>query len=367
MMNKTAVVFLVISSLCVCLPAQIVIENPAKPSDPRAGRIVTLEEVLRIEDTGEDFYLKSPWKIRISPRGDLFVQDGQDQALLFDPQGRFVRNVLKKGQGPGEMNYLTDIWASEDRLFLLGAQGKILALDYEGQVIRELNLHLSGYMRFILADAKRILLHKEGNPDLSRGTGFLDAPIEIIEVSKAEGTAKTIGLFSRRVYFEVFQNRAISETSWNQFQSAALDKETILVNSTPEYLVEAFAWSKGKVVGRFKRPYKRMKRNTEGGVGGGGGNSPPPPEFEPDIYALHGIDGKVLVQTSTVLKDKGILFDVFDREGRYVDNFYLHSENKSPSGKLYNKTFTFSGGFAYFLDKNEEGFAVIKKCRLIGF
>ena len=43
------------SSLAV---AQTIIENPAKPDNPQAGRTVTLQEVMRIEDTGKDFYIK---------------------------------------------------------------------------------------------------------------------------------------------------------------------------------------------------------------------------------------------------------------------------------------------------------------------
>ena len=39
------------SSLAV---AQTIIENPAKPDNPRAGRGVTVKEEMRIEDTGKD-------------------------------------------------------------------------------------------------------------------------------------------------------------------------------------------------------------------------------------------------------------------------------------------------------------------------
>ncbi|GEM_PF-4826307 len=38
---------------------QSIVENPAKPDNPRAGRVITLEEVMRIEDTGKDFYIRA--------------------------------------------------------------------------------------------------------------------------------------------------------------------------------------------------------------------------------------------------------------------------------------------------------------------
>ena len=97
-----------------------IIENPSKPIAANAGRIVTLKEELRLEDTGAGFFFKNPSTIRVSPRGDIFFKDGQEQALLFDPKGRFVRNLFKRGQGPGEFTSLIDTWATPDRLYLSG-------------------------------------------------------------------------------------------------------------------------------------------------------------------------------------------------------------------------------------------------------
>ena len=122
-------------SVCALGFGQIV-ENPAKPIAKNAGRIVTLKEELRIEDTGAGYFFKNPSSIRVSPRGDIFFRDGQEQALLFDPKGRFVRNLFKKGQGPGELSSIVDTWASPDRLYLRGNPPKILVFDYEGNLVQ---------------------------------------------------------------------------------------------------------------------------------------------------------------------------------------------------------------------------------------
>jgi len=345
--------------------AQIVIENPAQPAAKNAGRIITLKEELRIEDTGKDFYLKQAWKIRVSPRGDIFVQDGQDQALLFDPQGRFVRNVLKKGQGPEEIANLIDIWISPDLLFLYGTDGKILASDFSGRVIRELPSKITGWMKFISANRDRVLLYKENRPDPSKGVGRINVPIDIVEVSMADGSHQSIGAFPHQIYFELLPGGGSSITGWNRLHAISVDPGMILVNAAPEYLVEVHSREKKEVIRRFKRPYQRVKSSGKGGVSGGG-NAPPPPEFEPDIWDLHFVDGKCWVQTSTVLKDKGILFDVYDLDGRYLDCFYIPTKNIPSGGKPYNMNMTFSGGFVYFADKNEDDLVVIRKCRLVG-
>jgi hypothetical protein len=68
--------------------SQTIIENPAKPDNPRAGRVVTLEEVMRIEDTGKDFYIKAVYGLKAAPDGSVFVRDGQDQLLQFESANR---------------------------------------------------------------------------------------------------------------------------------------------------------------------------------------------------------------------------------------------------------------------------------------
>ncbi|MCJ7487594.1 MAG: 6-bladed beta-propeller [Candidatus Aminicenantes bacterium] len=367
-MRRNAIFVLVTTVFLLTAFAQTVIENPAKPSSRNAGRVVSLKEEMRIEDTGEGFYFKTPYTIRVSPRGDVFIKDGQEQALQFDPQGRFVRNLFKKGQGPGELTRLLDVWASPDRLYLLGYPPKILVFNYDGKLVNEFSPRDTGIAGwFIRADAEGIIIRKHGQPDPSAGGGFKDIPDEIVEVSPDGTTAKTIGSFPIRSFIQFDEGgKGMSMFSWNQLQAVALDGNILFLNYTPEYFVEAFAKDKGAVVRRFTRPYARVKRTGGGGVSGPGDNTPPPPEFQSDIYALHVVDGKIWVQTTTVVEGKGILVDVFDPEGRYVDNFFIQSLMKNDDGKPVNMLLTIAGGFAYFRDKTEDELIVIKKCRLVG-
>lgn len=346
--------------------AQTVIDNPAKPLSPNAGRVVKLEEVMRIEDTGEDYFFKNPSVIRVSPRGDLFIQDRQEQALQFDAQGRFVRNLFKKGQGPGELTTLNDIWASQGHLFLIGSPRKILVFDHRGNLVNEISLREFGLGRFVQAETRAFLIYGGGQPDASDGGGYNDIPQNIAELGPDGAVLKTFGPFYLRGFVQSFEGGVRAWTTWNRFQAVCFDENTLVLNYTPEYLVEALDKDKEAVVRRFKRPYARVKRSGGGGISGPGGSGPPPPEFQADIFALHVVDGKIWVQTSTVVEGKGILFDVFDPDGRYIDSFFIQSNRKGQSGATINKGLTIAGGFAYFWDKTEDEFIVIKKCRLAG-
>jgi hypothetical protein len=346
--------------------AQEIIENPTIPTSANAGRIVRLEEDMRIEDVSGDFFFKETYSPPVSPGGGIFIQDGQEQALQFDAKGRFIRNLFKQGQGPGESTGLFDIWASPDKLYLLGYPLKVLVFGYDGRLEQELSLRGAGTAaRFIRADTGRIIIYNRGRLDPTAGGGLKDISVDIIKISMNDGASEPLGSFPIRAFVEG-QGGDIHMTAWNRLQAVSLDENTLILNHTADYLLEMFAIDKGTVVRRFRRPYTRVK--TSGGSGSSGpvGSSPSAPEFQPDIFDLHVVDGKLWVQTSTVAEGKGILFDVFDPDGRYVDNFYVQSLKKNPSGKPANMLLTISGGFAYFSDRTEDDFIVIRKCRLVG-
>jgi len=367
-MKKTVLLIVGIIFSFPMAMAQEIIENPEKAGNAKAGRIVTLSEDMRIADTGEGFYFKNPFTIRVSPRDDIFIYDGQEQALQFDARGRFVRNLFKKGQGPGELTVLYDIWASSDRLYLFGYPSKILIFNYDGSLDKELSTRDVGTVgKFIWSDSDGILMSKSGRPDPAAGNGLRDFPQDIVEISTRDSTVTKISSFPIRAFIEFFPGGAASVRAWNQLHAVSLDERILVLNYTPEYRLEMYDREKGAIVRRFDRPYVRVKKRGGAGISSTGGNRPPEPEFQTDIFSLHVVDGKTWVQTSTIVEGKGILFDVFDRGGRYVDSFYVQSPQKDASGKPANQMLTIANGFAYGRERTEDELIVIKKYRLVGF
>jgi hypothetical protein len=63
--------------------------------------------------------------ILVDPAGNLIIPDGTSgRILVFDPSGRLIREIARKGQGPGEFNILSH--ASLD------PQGRLVAYDVDG-------------------------------------------------------------------------------------------------------------------------------------------------------------------------------------------------------------------------------------------
>ncbi|NTV80966.1 MAG: hypothetical protein HGA24_06045 [Candidatus Aminicenantes bacterium] len=84
-------------ALATCF-AQTVIENPKKPSNPNAGRIVKLIERLRIRDDGKEIVFKYPYQLHIGGDGSVHFANGFEH-FKYDAQGRFVYKIVKSGQG----------------------------------------------------------------------------------------------------------------------------------------------------------------------------------------------------------------------------------------------------------------------------
>jgi len=80
-----------------------IIENPSEAAAKDAGRLLKLIEVWRINDETGGFFFKRPANFRIADDGSIFIADS-DQLLRFSSDGKFIKNLLQKGQGPGEIS-----------------------------------------------------------------------------------------------------------------------------------------------------------------------------------------------------------------------------------------------------------------------
>lgn len=80
------IIFVILFSTTM-LDGQVVIDNPEKPKNKLAGRLIQLEEVMRIRDDGKNFVFRNPTQI----------SELQDGSILFFDYPFFIR-VSKQGQ-----------------------------------------------------------------------------------------------------------------------------------------------------------------------------------------------------------------------------------------------------------------------------
>jgi hypothetical protein len=80
----------------------------------------------------------------------------------------------------------------------------------------------------------------------------------------------------------------------------------------------------GKIIKRYRRGYLKVPYVDKGpGPRFRRPEGAPNLEYEPDIYALCPFGKSLWVVTSTADKAKGSLIDVFDKDGHFIDSFFL--------------------------------------------
>ena len=99
-----------------------IVHNAATPLHP--NRSVAFEEDLSIGpgDDSDAIRLYMPRSYAVDGKGFIYISDDKDPGIkVFDPEGRPVRTIGSKGEGPGEFQLITSL------AFLL--DGRLLALD----------------------------------------------------------------------------------------------------------------------------------------------------------------------------------------------------------------------------------------------
>ncbi len=306
--------------------SQEIIKSPEKPLSKNAGRVLKLQEELRITDKSGEFFLQYPGEIKMAPDGSYFFYD-REQLIHLDKKGNFIRNFFRKGQGPGELNYVSHFIVLENTLIVHNNYpNKIVWFDHQGELIKELSLQTMGSRADLqlYLDGKFYLL-KSGIPSRPEKPEVLEIPYMLIEVSEKTNEQRELISFPLKAL--------VAGGAWASgcsVLSVPYPDRYLFISHTQEYMVHLYDCESQSLLCHFNRSYKRIKRpKGEGGAAiiiEGKRHEPPGSEYLNDINGLFMYEDNLWVRTSQKDEKKGILFDVFNLEGQYVDCFYLQTE-----------------------------------------
>jgi hypothetical protein len=353
---------IVMWALFVPLAAQDIIENPDKPLAKDAGRILELRDEWVITDESGDFYFKGPYDLKVADDGSVFVVD-EKQFLKFSPDGRFLKNLYKGGQGPGEIaSWFAYRIEGSDLYILDGQSARFWRTDLDGEFKADIKLENGGYRNFLGALPEGFLFSKASHPAIEKLTAKLvEVPTTVCLINRAGKHVRDLYTFRPRSFYAsrtAAGATVMSSMSWDRLIMAA-DSERGLLYAYPgqDYLIEVRDLDQGRIISRFRRPYPKVAyvedaRQAEFRKN----NGIPKRDFEPDVYDLF-LDGpRLWVRTSTRVKGKGALYDVLDAEGRWLDSFYLGA------GRTL---MTVRDGFVYTLEARDDGTFRIHKSRIV--
>jgi hypothetical protein len=330
-----------------------IIENPAKPTAKNAGRVMDLSEVWRITDEGGGFYFQRPHNLQVADDGSIFIAD-RDELLRFSPEGIFIKNIFRKGQGPGEID--------EDFLFFVEGRSVFIQdlrtqrpwrSDFDGVFQEQISVRKTDFAGLIGLVPDGFVFLRMAWPPRSEWTGKLMGLPRIVELMARDGSQfSAIATFHPRSFLS-----QRSATSWDSLITAlSNDGKRLYVFCGRDYLIEVVDMASGKIIQRYRRDYAKVRFVEKGpGPRFRRPEGAPNIEYEPDIYALIPFGESLWVVTSTTDKTKGSLLDVFDKDGRFIDSFFL-----GPGRTLW----AIEEGGIFCQEKNEDETITIVKYRI---
>jgi hypothetical protein len=347
--------------------AQQVIENPAKPTSINAGRVVSLKEVARITDGKGKFLFVQPFGVFTGRDGSVYVQE-YNQFLKFDATGKFVKNMLKRGEGPGELNgNLTDVIVGDTEVLLYSSNVyKLLRLDLDGKLLGEKKF-VTGFSSLLGYQGGRYVVMKRERKDIPRINGIVEDDYRLVLIADNGDIVNTpfvLPLTSAQHYGIIGGRPSGGITSISRFMPLTVDDRFVFLFHSPEYLIRVIDLEKGEVTLSFRRKYERVK--YEYALPKNAPANYPVPKYHNDLCRLLWHKGNLWAVTSTVDKNKGILVDVFSREGQYLDNFYLPIFKIRRNNPQYYAPMAIWENFLYLLEADEDDIISLIKYEIVG-
>jgi hypothetical protein len=327
-----------------------VVKNPKEPLYKTP--VFELKEELSIggPEAQEDAAFGQIASVAIDDAGTLYVLDARASNIkIFDASGEYLRTVGRQGQGPGELEYPTN-------LSLIRTKGELAV-----------NLQTRGIV-FFKTDGT--FLRQLSLKGLITGRGRLDSrgQIYILEIAMGENDSRYV---TKKLAPDASVLATISETQapagkmgTNKIKAFlpvayfVVDRDDRFVYGYPAtYEIQLYGPAETKMLRKITREYDAVpitseeRGDLEKGIPPGMKVEIEYPKDHPAFTRFFLSDrGHLFVQTYEKAANGMFVHDVFDAEGRFIGRLPL-----KPSGlEILN-------GKYYALEEDEEGYQYVKR------
>jgi len=324
------------------------------PKEPIYGEdVLTLEEDLVIgEEVGEvELVFLSVRTFKIDDEENIYVLDSKAHKIkVFDKTGQLVKAFGKKGQGPGELDFPTNIELySENQLIVFNMRGRKMSLfSKNGEFIKDLPMEKLGRISRIRVDSQGSfygysMLREESSRKIK--VDKFDSNLNL--VSNIVTMENKIDYYSIEavptyLYFHIINDNFV----WGYASKYVLhivdpdgnEVRRIIRDYDP---VEFTKKDKEKITKEFSSMPSSIKLKF-------------PDVYPPFDWFYPSANGGIVVRTHEKTADDSNYFDFFDAEGRYIA--------KIPFKFLPR---AWKNDKVYFAEEDEEGYQLIKRYKAI--
>jgi hypothetical protein len=339
------------------------IKNVLNPAFPKDGVIrYALQDDLTIggEGGGAESVLNRPQDLKVDSQGNISVLDWGDVDIkVFSPDGRLLRTIGKKGQGPGEFDIPAYFVLSADgRIFLLsGRQYQISVLGDTGTYLS--SFKVDGFCHGLAVDGQnRVYYSQLLSPEPSGGEEFqlIQNRMALFRTDEKGQERTDLGEYLDVTMLQKVQRvgeggTVTSMTSGESYKTSWLvgPDGRVYLGYNKEYRLDVYDpdW---KLLFRFGRdftPIRHPEYKPDGAH----------PEFYPafsDWRKFFDDQGNLWLEQYVEEGVKDHVFDVFSPDGIYL------SQVRVPQALLLVR-----GDKAYSIIRTEDEFLVVKRFRMV--
>jgi hypothetical protein len=322
-----------------------VIKNPVQPLYGDEAWAITPELTIGEKEGAPEYMFQSPRGLAVNDQGDIYVLDfGAREIKMYDKQGRHIKTIGRRGQGPGELYLpLSILWTEQDRL-LVGGFTRLSYFDQDGTFIKA--TPTGGQLAISAVDC-------DGN---FFGTGMAQDK-GAYEIRKYDPKLKQICSFGTSPFPNTAQTGR-RNPFFTLIRADIINGNQIVTGYAEEGYVLKIYDGEGTLLRRIEKDYVPRNIDQED-VDERTADDPPemklkydvPKHFPPFRWLLADDEGGIWVLTFEKTPDREMTYmDVFDSEGKY----YARIPFKATPMLIKKRKI-------YVAEEDEEGYLFIKR------
>jgi hypothetical protein len=333
--------------------------NPDFPQDGRINYRIADAITLGGEEGLEEGILFFPYNIRVDSQDYIYVSDAEDMNIkIYDQSGNWIRNVGRRGQGPGEYTRISDFDVSQDgRIFISDIrQRRVSILRTDGTFVSSFLVKRSCDRLRVDETGSRIYFQQFISYRPKGTSGSKDQEIVIKRIDSRGKKPFEYGKFpagkhvwrSKTEYGMIQVKGHVSQDAHTTVWIVGKGNRLYLGYSK-EYLISVLD-KKGKPIFRFGREFTPIKHPLY---------SPDlaHPEYYPAYYSRYFFfddEENLWLKQYTEGDEMGHLYDVFSSDGIFIRQAVVPE-----------KILRYQNGKAYTIVELESGIYAAKCYKLI--
>lgn len=297
----------------------------------------------------------------VDPEGNIYIirwQSNENYLFKFDREGHFMTSFLRRGQGPGELEWGGTVLLDHEGNLLTKdpSKPKYAIFDRDGRFIKEVLLKKPVEPIAPLSNRRYFYFEQIQNPEILQNyLGICDAGFEsTMEIYRKEtpnpfrSSQAKVTISGRSLIYQAGKNRLYIGDTDKGYEIRVYDLDGKLLRKIrKEYrAVPVSEEFKREFLARFPKDYPIRDRFEFAAA------------WPPFMSFVEDEEGRLFVRTF----EKGSnpeesLFDIFSPEGVFINR--VNIANRNSQQEQYSLPCMFKGGRLYSIHDKESGYRVL--------